>query len=209
MFRKTSSLTLAFSGLVMLLTSVVLYFGPAGQVGHFCPWTFLGLSRHHWGVLHLNSGLLFCLAMVAHTCLNWRPLVAYVTMRRSKYSAVPLTVSLLLTLYVCVGGYYEIPPMGQFLDVARACRMASMKKYGAPPYGTAADYPATQIARYMGWNPETSLEHLTRYHIVIQSPDQSLADLARKNNTSIGRLLDIMCTQPAGERNDCGLTNDR
>ena len=195
MLKKITSLTLAFSGLVMLVTSVVLYFGPAGQVSHFCPWAFLGLSRHHWGVLHLNSGLLFCLAMVVHTCLNWKLLLAYMKKQRSRYSAMPLTVALILTLYVCVGGYYEIPPMGQYLNIARACRMASVKKFGSPPYGSATEYPVAHIAMYMGWDPETSLEQLSRNHIAISSPNQSLADLARENDTTIGRLLDIMCAR--------------
>ena len=84
MVKRTTSLTLAFSGLVMLVTSIVLYLGPAGHVSHFCPWAFLGLSRHHWGVLHLNSGILFCLAMVVHTCLNWSLLLAYIKKRASR-----------------------------------------------------------------------------------------------------------------------------
>ena len=202
MIKKCTSLTLAFSGLVMLTTSIVLYLGPAGHVSHFCPWTFMGLSRHHWGVLHLNAGILFCLAMVVHTYLNWSLLLAYIKKSTSKYTAIPLTVSLVLTLYVCVGGYYEIPPMGQLLGIARACRMSSIQKYGSPPYGAASDYPVAHIARYMGWEPEKSIARLNRRHIVVQSPNQSLADLARTNQTTIGQLLDIMHTDSDGGFNE-------
>jgi hypothetical protein len=192
MVKKSTSLTLAFSGLVMLVTSIVLYLGPAGHVSHFCPWTFWGLSRHHWGVLHLNAGVLFCLAMVAHAVLNWRLLMAYIKKRQSKYAMTPLAISLVLTLYVCVGGYYEIPPMGQLLNIARGCRMSSIQQYGSPPYGVAADYPVARIARYMGWDPEQSIGRLASNHILVRSPKQSLADLALTNQTTIGRLLDIM-----------------
>lgn len=193
-FKKTVSLTLAFSGTVMLVTSIVLYLGPAGHVSHFCPWTFMGLSRHHWGMLHLNSGVLFCLAMGAHTWLNWGLLMAYVRKKRPGYSPLPLSLSLVLTLYVCVGGDFELPPMGQLLNIARHCRMASIDKYGSPPYGSASGYPAMHIAKFMGWDPEKALACLASNHIVLQSPNQSLADLARDNNTSIGRILDIMST---------------
>lgn len=192
MLKKATSLTLAFSGLVMLVTSIVLYFGPAGQVGHFSPWAFWYLSRHHWGALHLNSGLLFCLAMIVHVWLNFRLLVAYV--KRPKSGLPAVAVSLILTLYVCIGGYYEIPPMGQFLGLARSFKIASMQKYGSPPYGTAARSSALHIARYMGWDPRQAQEQLNRNRIILDTPDQSLADLAQKNHTSIGRLLDIMCT---------------
>jgi hypothetical protein len=80
--------------------------------------------------------------------------------------------------------------------------MASMKKYGSPPYGNASEYPAARIALYMGWDPETSLKQLAGSHIVISAPDQSLADMARENDTSIGRLLDIMCTRSIGNKDN-------
>jgi amino acid transporter len=204
MIKKITSLTLAFSGLVMLVTSIVLFLGPAGHVSHFCPWTFMGLSRHHWGVLHLNSGILFCVAMVIHTYLNWRLLVAYVKKAKSNFKTIPLAISLSLTLYVCVGGYFEIPPMGQLLGIARACRMASIETYGSPPYGSAANYPVAHIALYMGWDPEKSIAQLVRNHMSVQSPNQPLAELARANHTTIGRLLDIMQTDSTGDLNEKG-----
>ena len=58
----------------------------------------MGLSRHHWGALHLNSGILFCLAMVVHTCLNWPLLPAYLKKQKSKHAKMPLALSLILTL---------------------------------------------------------------------------------------------------------------
>lgn len=192
MLKKATSLTLALSGLVMLVTSVVLYFGPAGHVGHFCRWSFWHLSRHHWGALHLNSGILFCLAMIVHVWLNFRLLVAYV--KKQKKGGPAIVVSLILTLYVCIGGYFELPPMGQFLDIARSFRIDSIQKYGSPPYGAAARFPALHIARYMGWDPQQSQAQLRQNSIMLDTPDQTLSDLAQKNHTSIGRLLDIMCT---------------
>jgi len=194
-FKKIVSLTLAFSGLVMLVTSVVLDLGPASQVAHFCPWKFGGLARHYWGMLHLNSGVLFCLAMLIHTYLNWPLLVAYVTRNKTSFMALPLILSLVLTLYVCVGGCYNLPPMKQLLNLARATRMSSMQQYGSPPYGNAANYPVAGIAQYMGWDPEQSLAQLKQDHIVVQSPKESLNTLAAANHTTIGHLLDTMCPQ--------------
>lgn len=201
MLKKTTSLTLTFSGLVMLVTSIVLYLGPASQVAHFCPWKFWGLSRHYWGMLHLNSGLLFCLAMLIHTYLNWSLLMAYINRKKSSFGVIPLTISLTLTLFVCIGGCYDLPPMKQLLGIARASRMSSIQQYGSPPYGSAADYPAAGVARYMGWNPKQSMTQLTRNHIIIQSSKQSLNELAETNHTTIGNLLDIMCTDPSHKKN--------
>ncbi|WP_321493657.1 DUF4405 domain-containing protein [uncultured Desulfobacter sp.] len=193
MFKKTTSLTLAFSGLIMLVTSIVLYFGPAGQVAHFCPWQFWGLNRHYWMMLHLNSGVLFCLAMLVHTWLNWRLLTAYMNLKKSGLRGIALAVSLVLTLYVCIGGCFNLSPMKQLIGVARNCRIASLKAYGSPPYGSAADYPVALIAGYMGWNPQKAMARLTKDHIALESPEQSLNDLACANHTTLGHLLDVMC----------------
>ena len=200
MIKKTTSLTLTLSGVVMLMTSIVLYFGPAGQVAHFCPWKFWGLNRQYWMLLHLNSGVLFCLAMLIHTWLNWPLLMAYINRKRSGLGMVPITVSVALTLYVCIGGCYQLPPMKQLVGLAKAARISSMLQYGSPPYGSAADYPTVRIAKYMGWDPKQSMAQLRRNHIVCGSAKQSLNELAGCNNTTIGHLLDLM--QPAATSNN-------
>ncbi len=153
MFKKTTSLTLAFSGLIMLVTSIVLYFGPAGQVAHFCPWQFWGLNRHYWMMLHLNSGVLFCLAMLVHTWLNWRLLTAYMNLKKSGLRGIALAVSLVLTLYVCIGGCFNLSPMKQLIGVARSCRIASLKAYGSPPYGSGRRLPGGTDCRIYGLEP--------------------------------------------------------
>ncbi len=193
MLKKTTSLTLTFSGLVLLITSIVLYIGPPGHVGHFSPWRLLGLSKHYWGILHLNSGILFCLAMIIHVYLNWKPLMSYLKKRaREKIPFLPLIASLALTGYVCVGACYEVSPMGPIMDFARKLKMAAVRQYGSPPYGTSISYPIGTIAGYMGWHVETALKRLAEHNIIIGSPGESLRDVARNNGTSIGSLLDIM-----------------
>ena len=91
-------------------------------------------------------------------------------------------------------GITNCRPWGQFLDLARLFKTASIQTYGSPPFGTAARFPALHIARYMGWDIRQARSQLRQNNIVLDTPDQSLTDLAQKNHTSIGRLLDIMCT---------------
>ncbi len=195
MIKRCTSLTLVFSGAIMLVTSIVLFLGPIAPVSHFSSWKFWGLTRYHWGVLHLNSGFLFCLAMIIHCCFHWKALLVYIKNKKSQYRSVSLIVSLLLTLYVCIGGNYYLPPMGTLLHISRSCRMASIQKYGMPPYGTAAEYPMEKVVRYMGWSLKQAVAQLRENSIVVKSPKQSLDELAIANHTTIGHLLDIMSTE--------------
>lgn len=201
MIRKTTSLTLFFSGVVLLVSSVVLYFGPPSHVGHFSPWTSMGLSRHHWGAVHLNSGVLFCIAMLVHTWYNWKPLIAYMRFRRRPGKIlVPLLASLVLTVFVSTGSFHHAAPMQQIMSFARSLKIGLVKKYGTPPYGTSTRFPATVIAGYMGLNPLEALARLKENHIVVDSPKQSLAEIAGHNHTTIGCLLDIM--HPPGDSHE-------
>jgi len=195
MIRKTTSLTLLFSGVVLLLSSVVLYIGPPSHVGHFSPWTFMGLGRHHWGAIHLNSGILFCIAMLVHTWYNWKLLTAYMAVKiRPGKTLVPLLASLVLTLFVSTGSFHHAPPMKQVMGFARFLKIGLVKQYGTPPYGTSTRFPAATIAGYMGLNPRDALARLKENHIAVDSPKQSLAEIAARNHTTIGCLLDIMHT---------------
>ena len=197
MLKKTASLTLAVSGIVVLVSSTVLYLGPPGHIGHFSDWNILGLNKHYWGALHLNSGILFCLAMVLHSYFNWRPLLSYVKKNKksSTKSIMPLITSLVLTLFVCFGSYFDISPMKQIMGYARGMRMDAVKHYGSPPYGYSTKYPIAVISGYMGWDVVESLQTLKKKGIDVQSPQQPLKEVAANNNTTIGHLLDIMSSQ--------------
>ena len=195
MIKKTTSLTLALSGLVLLISSIALYIGPPSHVGHFSPWRFWGLSKHHWGAVHLNGGVLFCITMLIHVYYNWKLLISYVKRKENRTPArsyVPVVLSLLLTLFVCTGSYHNAAPMKQIMDCARGLKIKFVQKYGSPPYGTSSAYPVTVIAGYMGWNPKAAVKRLHDNKIVVDSPSQPLIEVARNNRTSIGHLLDIM-----------------
>ena len=197
MLKKTTSLTLAFSGIVVLVSSTVLYLGPPGHIGHFSSWSFWGLNKHYWGALHLNSGILFCLAMLLHSYFNWQLLLSYA--KRKKQTPVksftPLVTSLVLTLFVCFGSYFDMAPMKQIMGYARGLRVEVVKQYGSPPYGYSTTYPIAVISGYMGWDIEMSLQALKERGIDVCSPQQPFKEVAANNGTTIGHLLDIMSSQ--------------
>ncbi|CCK81459.1 DUF4405 domain-containing protein [Desulfobacula toluolica] len=197
MIKRITSLTLAFSGLTLLVSSIVLYIGPPSHVGHFSPWSFWGLSKHHWGAMHLNGGILFCIAMLIHVYHNWRLLISYMKRKKKQppvSSYIPVFLSLVLTLFVCTGSYHNATPMKQIMGVARGLKMNLVQKYSSPPYGRSSDYPVAVIAAYMGWNTKAAFKQLQDNNIIVDSPKQPLMEVARKNRTTIGHLLDIMHT---------------
>ena len=82
--RKTTSLTLLLSFIVLILTSLVLYVVPEGRVAYWSDWRWLWLSKSQWGDIHTNSGFLFLVAGLLHLLYNWKPIVSYLKNRAKR-----------------------------------------------------------------------------------------------------------------------------
>jgi len=102
--RKTSTLTLFFSSIIVVVSSLVLYVGPPTHVANFSDSRAAGLGKCPWSAVHIMVGLLFVVAMFFHIYFNWKSMLAY--MSNSKRNPMPLSkplvVSLVLTAYVCM-----------------------------------------------------------------------------------------------------------
>lgn len=62
--KKTVSLTLGLSFLVMAYTGIMLFLTPKGKIAHWTDWHLLGLTKTQYTDLHITSMFLF-LAMGA------------------------------------------------------------------------------------------------------------------------------------------------
>jgi predicted RND superfamily exporter protein len=192
--RKTSSLTLFFSGIIVVVTSLVLYIGPPTHVAHFSDWRMAGLDKCQWNAVHIMAGLLFVIAMFFHIYFNWKAMLAY--LNNSKRNRVPLSkpfvVSLVLTAYVCTGSLVGLPPMSQLIQWIRSVKIGHVQKYGAPPYGQAEQASLKIIATYMGWDANKSLSALRQKGLIVESAEQSIKSIARNNGISTSAVLENM-----------------
>ena len=109
--RKITSLTLAISGLIELVTSVVLYILPSGRVVFWSDYQFFGLSKTEWGNIHITVGTLFVVMGSIHVYFNWRPITAYIKNTAKEFTIFTksFNIALLLSLYVTIGTLYSLP----------------------------------------------------------------------------------------------------
>ena len=191
--RPTTSLVLLFSGIVLLVSSIVLFIAPPTHVGHFSPWRLLGLGRCQWNLVHIMSGLLFVLASLVHAWLNWNPVRAYLG-RKGDGTPFrrPVIAATVLTVYICAGSLAGLPPMRQFVDGLRLIKGMHVRTYGVPPFGSAEQAPLKEVIRFMGWNEEKCLASLADKGFRGASEDTTLRDVARSNNATAGAVLAAM-----------------
>ena len=192
--RPITSLILFFAGLVVLASSIVLLFGPPNHVAHFSEWNFAGLKKGQWNLLHVMSGLLFLIGSMLHTVLNWKPIRAYLRGSRTDTTQCSRTalIALGLSVYVCVGSLYGLPPMRQIAQGLKSVKIDHVRHYGVPPYGKAQQASVEHIARYMGWDVAACMDSLTTKGFQVTSMQESLWDVARNNNATNGAVLAAM-----------------
>jgi len=137
--RKIVSLTSALAFLVMLLTSIILYIVPHGRIAYWSDWRLWGLSKTQWGDIHINTGLLFLIALSLHIYYNWKPIVNYLKgkTKKIKIFTKDFNIAAALVLICILGTYFSIPPFSSILNISADIKDSAVECYGEPPYGHA------------------------------------------------------------------------
>ena len=99
-WRGFCSLLLFCSGMVMLVSSAVLYASPQGRIAHWTGWSILGLEKEEWSAVHMVCGLLVVLTSIFHIYFNWTHFICYI--KRKTESTLHLKREIALALLVSI-----------------------------------------------------------------------------------------------------------
>ena len=77
MWRAMTSVFIASSFLLLLVSGAVLFISPPGRVANWSNWRMIGLTKHDWIGVHTWFAAVFVLTAVFHLIFNFRPLVNY------------------------------------------------------------------------------------------------------------------------------------
>lgn len=200
MGRKITSMVLFLSGIIVLLTSVVLYIEPHGRVAYWADWKFLWLSKGEWDGIHITTGVLFLVAGCVHLYYNWRIILASMKNKASQlvFMTRPTVVALVLTLYVAVGTLLGVPPMQQVLDFSEYIKDGQGETLGSPPYGHAELSLLKKFAGYMGIGGAEAVSLLAAQGVEANG-EQTLLEIAERNETSPQRIFEIIKKAAGGK----------
>lgn len=160
MLRKTVSLTLCLSFLILCLSSIMLYIVPEGRVAFWSNWTGLGFSKTQWGSIHVIGGFFFLAACIAHALINIRPILSYLKIR-SRDKAMPAVISLALCSFVFVGTLAGWHPMTDVMELSASIKKEQEKIHGNPPYGHAEASKLAEFCRFMRMDTESVVSGLS------------------------------------------------
>lgn len=191
--RKLISLTLTISLFFLLTDALVLYFAPDAATAAWGGWSVLGLSRARWAGMHVTLGLLVLGCALWHLTLNWRAVTGYLrgTSRQLSLTSPAALGALALVLFVQVGTLFGLPPMQQILDIAQYAHTSFARANGEAPYPGAELSPLDAFVRRTGLDPVAVQGIFAARGVRVESPGQTVADIAKANGLSPAELFDV------------------
>jgi hypothetical protein len=188
--RKITSLTAMLAFVLMLLTSVILYIVPQGRVAYWADWHLWGLSKTQWGDIHINTGILFLLAIGLHTYYNWKSIMAYLKNKAKELKVLTpnFNAALAVVLVVVLGTFFHLPPFSTILGISEGIKDAAAVKYGEPPYGHAELSNLKSFTKKVKLDYDASLTQLKSAGFTIADPQAPLKEIAKANGVSPQQL---------------------
>jgi hypothetical protein len=199
--KKITSLTMLLTFVLIILTAIILYIVPPGRVAYWADWHLWGMTKSQWGELHINLGGLMLIAGLLHIYYNWKPIIAYMKnkVKKIKVFTPSFNVALLLTLFVILGTYFQIPPMSSIISLSESIKDKSTIKYGEPPYGHAELSSLKLFSKKQGLDLDKSIELLKNAGMEFTNSGETIAVIAEKNKKSPQELYEII--KPALKKN--------
>jgi hypothetical protein len=184
--RKITSLTAALAFIIMMLTSIILYIVPQGRIAYWADWHLWGLTKEQWGNIHINTGILFLVALGFHIYYNWKPFISYLKdkAKNLKVFTKEFNVALLIAVIVVGGTHFELPPFSSVLAISTGIKDKAAEKYGEPPYGHAELSSLKTFTKKMGIDLKESMARLKAAGYKIESETQTLSEIGRQNAVS-------------------------
>lgn len=199
--RKTTSLTVLFSFVLLIVTSVVLFVMPHGRVAYWSSWECLGLEKEAWGALHTNLGLLFVVSGIIHTAINWTPMISYLKNKSKKMHVFTpdFNIALVITLFVTVCTVLELPPVYSIQVACEALKEKGSEKYGEPPYGHAELSSLKIFCQRMDLELKPALEKLAAAGIACESSQKTILEIAEVGNLTSQQVFELIKPTPNGK----------
>jgi hypothetical protein len=183
--KKTTSLTMLLSMVVMTYTGIMLFIAPPGRIANWANWQFFLLNKEQYAALHSTMMILFIIATILHLYYNWKPITSY--MKNSVKQLVVFTGDMVIAVTVTVvfiaGSLGEITPFSSFMSFGDSIKQGWEKEYGSAPYSHAELSSLKSFCKKLGYDLNMSEEILINNKISFEIT-KSLSQIAKENSVS-------------------------
>lgn len=191
-WRAFVSFLLLFAFLLSALSGVILFLRPEGSLAAWSGWSVLGLEKKDWEALHAVAVILFFLGVIVHLSFNWRSLLAYCRGRTAQAAALLRGMGACRELFAALllSGLLFAATLGRWFPARGILDLRTWFKGGAgvirimPPVADAGMRTLAELCPLLGMDESRLLAAARSAGIRVESPAQTLADVAKKNGLS-------------------------
>ena len=201
-WRAMTSVLIAASFLLLVVSGVVLYISPPGRVANWGNWRLIGLTKHEWTGVHTWFGVVFVFTAVFHLVFNFRPLMNYFRDRLTR--KLGWRWEWVAAVGVCAGVFTgvqtRVAPFSTLLDLGERVKQSWEDARNAAPVPHAELLSLKELCAQAKVSYETALERLEARGLKGMRPEVIVRDLAVTNQLSAQRLYEIVQGQRGGSR---------
>jgi hypothetical protein len=191
-WRAFVSFLLLFSFLLSGISGVILFLRPEGSLAAWSGWALLGLDKRGWEAVHAVAIVYFLLGAGVHLAFNGRALLAYcrrktgliAAARRGTGACRELALALLLSALVLAAALGGWIPARWIIEMRAGFKSGAGAVNVPPPVVDAEQRTLAELCPLLGTDESRLLAVARRAGIRVDSPAQTLADVARKNGLS-------------------------
>jgi len=191
-WRAFVSFLLFLSFLLSGLSGLILFLRPEGSLAAWSGWSALGLDKKGWEALHAVAIFYFLLGAIAHLAFNWRALLAYCRRRTAPVGATmrgagacrELAIALLLSGLVLAAALGSWIPARWIINLRAGFKSGTAVVDVPPPAVDAEQRTLAALCPLLGTDESRLLAVARSAGIRVDSPAQTLADVAKKNGLS-------------------------
>ncbi len=197
--RNFVSLFIAWSGLISIVSGIILYLAPAGRVAYWVNWHLFGLTKKQWQGLHTVSSFFLAGFVIWHLILNWSPFVNYMKdkMKKISFTIPEFLWSLVLAVVLTVMSIFSIPPVSYIVDFGDYLTEMWETKTASPIIPHAERLTLKEFCEKINFPVERAIKRLTVFNVKGVSPDKTLEEIAKENNLSPKDISDMLNLEKA------------
>ncbi len=196
--KKTTSLIMLWSMMLMSYTGIMLYIAPHGRIAHWIDWSLFGWTKDQFGEVHTTFMVLFLIATIFHIYYNWKLLTNYMKnkVKSFVFFTSDMIIALTITSVFLFGTLYQISPFSTFVNFGENIKESWAKKKDEPPYGHAEESTLEDFCSKMNYDLQKVIKTLedNKLH---STQEDTIKFIATKYNITTVKLYSII-TKPFG-----------
>ncbi len=183
--KRLSLLLLGLSGILMLVSGLVLLIAPPEDVILWKGWQLMGIGWDAWFNIFLISSILFLLSTLISSILHGKKVLRFL----KNLSAMELAIGMGILALIILGTYMNISPITYPARVLNQWKSRQSKDI---PVTGLQSMSVEELCSMGGINAACCLSLLTEKGFKIDQLDMTLKDLVQSSGKSIEEVVEIL-----------------